>query len=428
MIDFFTILKRSGFPVRTAQRSYQEIEQREDIHIWQLSQRAKILEYHFKNNPFYKNHVGASVEVWENIPILKKADLQGDYKTKLPTSQSQYYILSTSGSSGHPLVIARDKKTHVMVWLNVASHYLKAGVSLNDLQARFYGIPISGISHYKERLKDFLSNRRRFSVFDISDATLAKWLQKFKKTPFIYLYGYTNSLVAFAEYLNRQGVVLRDVCPTIKACIVTAEVCMDDDKVVMEEGFGVPVFNEFGASEVSVIGFKGEGYWDVSDELVYLEVVDDSGNLVPDGTIGRLLCTMLHNTGTPIIRYEIGDEASILRENGRTYITNLSGRLSDTVVLPSGRKVPGLTFYYVARQLLNDVQGINEFRIIQKGEIDFEMEVVAPLLSETTILPMVQAGFDKYLEPGLNVSIKKVISVERSGSGKFRHFIGLKHK
>jgi phenylacetate-CoA ligase len=427
MIDFLKILKLYGFPVRTAQRSYREIEQRDDLHAWQLTQRAKLVEYHLKNNPFYKKHVGDSVDVWEKIPILRKADLQGDYQTKLPVSQRNYYILSTSGSSGHPLVIARDKLTHALVWLNVASHYHKAGVSLNDLQARFYGIPLSGISYYKERLKDYISNRRRFPVFDLSDAVLAKWLQKFQKTPFVYLYGYTNSLVAFAEYAIRQEVVLHDICPSIKACIITAEDCIDADKKILEKGFGVPVFNEFGASEVSVIGFKSEGYWEVSDELVYLEVVDDSGNLVPDGKKGRLLCTMLHNLGTPIIRYEIGDVASILRENGKTFITNLSGRLSDTVVLPSGRKIPGLTFYYVARQLLNDIKGINEFRIIQKGEVAFEMEVVAPLLAITTILPLVQAGFDKYLEPGLSVSIKKVKSIKRTGSGKFKHFIGLKH-
>ena len=38
---------------------------------------------------------------------------------------------------------------------------------------------------------------------------------------------------------------------------------------------------------------------------------------------------------------------------------------------------------------------------------------------------MVQDSFDKYIEQGLNVSIKKVPSIDRSGNGKFKHFIKL---
>lgn len=422
---FFQILQLSGFPVRKAKGLYNSLMKIDDLEKWHLNQRDEILKFHLQNNPFYKRFVGEYSGSWEDLPIIKKSDLIGNSSSKLPDLPQKYYSLKTSGSSGHALTIARDRLTHVLVWLSVQNHYKKAGVNISDLQARFYGIPLTRSLYFKERFKDYLSNRVRFPVFDLSDGVLEQWLNSFRRKPFVYLYGYTNSLVAFASYLLKTGVVLSQVCPSLKACIVTAESCSDEDVQMLEGGFGLPIYNEYGATEVSVIGFQGKGDWEVSDELVYVEVVNDHGQIVPDGTIGRLLCTLLHNKGTPILRYEIGDMASIRRENGKTFITNLSGRLSDMVVFPSGRKVPGLTFYYVAKQLLSECEDIGEFRIVQTGITEFELELIAPEISVDSILPLVQKGFDKYLEPGLKVGVKNVASIERTGAGKFKHFIKL---
>ena len=51
----------------------------------------------------------------------------------------------------------------------------------------------------------------------------------------------------------------------------------------------------------------------------------------------------------PFIRYEIGD-VGILDEKStlkKPILKKLIGRTSDVALLPSGKKSPGLTFYYV---------------------------------------------------------------------------------
>lgn len=95
-----------------------------------------------------------------------------------------------------------------------------------SLQARFYGIPLDFIGYQKERFKDFLTKRFRFPIFDLSDEVLEKMLRKFENTKFEYLNGYTSSIVLFAKFLRKQNLILKDICPTLKVCMVTSEMLL----------------------------------------------------------------------------------------------------------------------------------------------------------------------------------------------------------
>ncbi|WP_010663966.1 phenylacetate--CoA ligase family protein [Marinilabilia salmonicolor] len=423
MADFFQTLKLLGFPVEEAYEEYRSMMNQDDLLIWQEKKKHDLVDYHIRNNGFYRGISNGWDGCWKNLPILTKQDLQGNHLKKISdVGKEKYYTSQTSGSSGQPFVFVRDRLTHTLIWLNVANHYSKAGISLNDSQARFYGIPLSGVKFWKEKLKDFISHRKRFNVFNLNDQSLNEWVKVFKKHSFSYLYGYTNTLLFFARYLIQNNIVLKEKCPGLKSCIVTAEVCTKADKAILEAGFGIPVYNEYGASEVCVIGFGGGEKWLVSDELVYLEVVDEQGHLLPDGESGRLLCTLLHNKGTPIIRYEVGDNASIVHEGGRTYIKELRGRLSDLVVLPSGKKVPGLTFYYVVQGVINKLEGIQEYKVVGRGNKNFEIQIV----SRNEITPQLRSALnkavEKYLEAGLTVVVVRVPEIDRTGAGKFKNF------
>lgn len=77
----------------------------------------------------------------------------------------------------------------------------------------------------------------------------------------------------------------------------------------IEEAFGVPVINEYGASECLSIGSEcAEGWMHVNAEWVILEGIDADGQLVPPGvTSDRALLTNLANWVQPVIRYELDD-------------------------------------------------------------------------------------------------------------------------
>ncbi|WP_372640252.1 hypothetical protein [Ancylomarina sp.] len=423
-MDFRRLLKLKGLPINKAISDLKQIRQFPDILEWQKEQAWKIYKYHCEFNPFYQNLGKNLKERWEDIPILSKSDLSGDYRTKLPIvdGSHKWYVENTSGSSGQPLVFAKDRYCHALAWALIEERYNRAGIALNDLEARFYGIPLSFIGNTKESIKDFLGNRLRFPVFDLSDYVLKKWLKIFQRKSFKYLYGYTNSMVHFAKYLEKEQIVLKKECPSITKCFVTSELCSFEDQEFLQQVFGVPVVNEYGASELGIIGFKLDNEWIASDELLYLEVVDDENRLLPDGEQGRLLCTSLFNKGTPFVRYEVGDLASIHRANGKTWIAGLMGRLNDMAILPSGKKVPGFTFYYVAREILEKTNVVKEYRVNQLALDRIELLIVADrnLTSEETYL--IEKTFETYLEKGLRIEIIRVDSLERKANGKFKHF------
>jgi phenylacetate-CoA ligase len=252
---------------------------------------------------------------------------------------------------------------------------------------------------------------------------LEKFLLQFKRTKIQYVYGYTNSILLFSQFLVRRNVRLVDVCPTLKRCIVTSEVCREEDKRVIEQALGVPVIREYGASELDVIAIEDiHGRWAVNEANLFIEVLSDDNRVLPLGETGRLVITSLNNKAMPFIRYDIGDIGAMEEDDRGLILKTLSGRVNDTIVLPSGKKSPGLTFYYVSRSILESSGVLKEFIIRQTALNSFEFDVVSdrPLIPEET--KDIREKMNLYLEPGLELKINRVEKINRPASGKIKHF------
>jgi phenylacetate-CoA ligase len=296
------------------------------------------------------------------------------------------------------------------------------------LQARFYGIPLDFIGNKKERLKDVLSHRYRFAIFDLSDIILEKILKKFQHKKFDYINGYTSSIVLFAKFLQKKNIVLKTVCPTLKCCVVTSEMLFDDDKLLLEKQFGVPVVNEYGASELDLIAFQNpNGEWQINSETLFVEILDENNIVLPNGTEGRVVITSLYNKAHPFIRYDIGD-VGILDERStikKPLLKKLIGRTNDIAVLPSGKKSPGLTFYYVTKSIIEDDGNVKEF-IIKQTKIDtFDIEYVSEMELTAMQIQNIEKAITTYLESGLTFSFSRKEKLERSKSGKLKQFVCL---
>jgi phenylacetate-CoA ligase len=423
-----TILKWQGFPLDKAKKELYNIQAQksEQFRKWQLQRRDAIVKYHFEKNEWYKDIVGMLPANWEDIPLLQKKHLQQPIEKLLtkPYQRKDIYVGNTSGSSGHPFYYAKDKMCHALTWMQIKHLYNLHGISLNGHQARFYGIPLAGKSRIIEKSKDWIANRTRFPVFDLSELVLSKWIIKFRNTRFDYLYGYTSSLVYFARYCLEKDLLLKSICPTLKVCIVTSEVCTCEDREILSRGFGLPVINEYGASEAGLIAFEHpDGEWRFSEELLYIELVDERNQPVKPGQTGKLLITALFNKSFPLIRYEIGDMGKWKElADGKRALVDLQGRTNDFVKLPSGKEAPGLTLYYVSRSLLEKSDFIKEFIIIQTALDTFQFRIHAkrPINDEDKALLLQK--LEEYLEPGLKLDIQEVEKIERPGSGKIKHF------
>ncbi len=421
-------LKLKGFPLEDAEKELARIQSlsKSDFEKWHEEKRWEIAKYHFDNNEFYHNRLGGILpSSWNEIPVLQKTDYQQNkYNTISKTiGQKDLYTGYTSGSSGHPFRYAKDKFSHAMTWALIKNRYTYYDLSLDSKQARFYGIPFERTDYFIERTKDYLANRLRFPVFDLSDEVLSTFLSKFRGIKFDYIYGYTNSIVLFARYLIKEKVVLKEVCPSLKVCICTSENCTSEDKEIIEKAFGIRAVNEYGTSEVDLIAFEDlNGVWRLSNENIFIEVLDEQGNAVTDKGEGRIILTSLHNKAMPFIRYEIGDRAYVEIINGEIMIKRLLGGVNDIVLLPSGRKSSGISFYFITRKILEKSGDLKEFIIKQVAMDKFVFEVVSEKEVSEKDKQLIQKNIDLYLEPGLSFEIQRVEKIQRTKAGKMKHF------
>lgn len=423
---FKKALKFKGFPLQEARDYFSQIP-RENLLEWQDEKKWEIARYHLANNPFYKDKLGDHLPTnWESLPVLQKEDFQTKIENLFSTGYTakNCYVSNTSGSSGHPMYFAKDYFSHALSWVLIEERYRQFGVSLDDKQARFYGIPLDNKGYYKERLKDFLSNRVRFVVFDLSDDNLESFLNRFRKTSFKFIYGYTNSLVLFARYLLKHNLILTHECPSLNLCIVTSELCTKEDLEILQKAFQIPVVNEYGASEFGLIAMESpSGKRKIADELLYVEVLDDQERPVKEGEVGNLVVTSLFNKAMPFIRFKIGDIGSIetYREKYNVLKT-IQGRENDTIYLPSGKVAPGFTFYYLSREILEKEVQLKEFTIRQTAldHFVFDISTLEPLQKETK--RKIQQLAEKYLEKGIVIEFNIYQKLTKENSGKIKHF------
>ncbi|MGL2965389.1 phenylacetate--CoA ligase family protein [Flavobacterium sp. XGLA_31] len=435
MFNIFNLsLQFNGFPMREAKTEFDTIQAvaAADYEKYLSEKRSQIVAFHLENNTAYQEFVGTKeIKSWDDIPIMYKKDFQKPLAERLSKgyTSKNIYTNKTSGSSGDPFIFGKDKFCHALTWVNIFSRFGWFGIDFNSsLQARFYGIPLDFIGNKKERLKDLLSHRYRFPIFDLSDSVLEKVLRKFEHKKFDYINGYTSSIVLFAKFLEQKNIVLKTVCPTLKCCVVTSEMLFDSDKVLLEKQFGVPVVNEYGASELDLIAFQNpEGEWQVNSETLFVEILDDNNNVLPYGKEGRIVITSLYNKAHPFIRYDIGD-IGILDEKStfkKPILKKLIGRTNDIAILPSGKKSPGLTFYYVTKSIIEDDGNVKEF-VIKQTKIDtFDIEYVSQNELTSAQIENMKKAITTYLEPGLTFTFIRKSTLKRSKSGKLKQFVSL---
>lgn len=427
-------MKLQGFPLEEAQKELKRIQSlsHDEFENFIEQKKWEQVYFHYKNSPLYKKILGNKLpEIWEDLPIITKREIQKPLQETLSKGYNLKNVFrnNTSGSSGTPFFFAKDKFAHAQTWVIILDRYSRHGIEYGkSLQARFYGIPLSGKKKYFELLKDKISARVRFPIFNLTDEKLNQFIEVFKVKKFEYINGYTSSLVFFANYCIDKKINLKCICPTLKVTFPTSEMCSDSDKEILKKGFGIPVANEYGCAEVDVLAMEDENFsWILSNENVFFEIVDDHGNAVENGKEGKLLITSLHNKAMPFIRYEVGDMGIISKIKYGNYqiLEKLIGRTNEFAVLPNGRQVPALTFYYITKTLIQEKYKIKEFIIKQLDYDLFHYEYVSDFELTDDLKQDIQNAMDQYLEPNLKATFAKKDFIERTKAGKLKQFYNL---
>lgn len=197
----------------------------------------------------------------------------------------------------------------------------------------------------------------------------------------------------------------------------------------LEAAWGARVFSTYGNTELacSLCECEAGRGGHVLPGLLHVEILDEAGRAVPEGTPGELVATTLGIEGMPMIRYRTGDIAALFREPcscGRVTprIGPILGRLHQKL------KVKGTTLFpSMLQAVLEETAGVEAYVIIATSEADLSDVVEVRVACAERVLGELSAAFrgrtkiDPRLTPAPRTEIESLQAGE--GARKRRFFI-----
>jgi phenylacetate-CoA ligase len=192
--------------------------------------------------------------------------------------------------------------------------------------------------------------------------------------------------------------------------------------------FQCKVFNRYGSREVGDIACERPGYEGlrIAPWGNYVEIVDNEGNPVPDGTEGNILVTSLTNFAMPLIRYQIGDRGVLsARKNSAQggygqVLERVLGRTVDTFKTKNGTLIDGEYFTHLLYfrdwvwrfQVVQESHSSIVFKIV-KSELDYQQAELEEITTKAKLI----MGDD------CTVAFEFVDEILSGDSGKYRYTI-----
>ena len=90
--------------------------------------------------------------------------------------------------------------------------------------------------------------------------------------------------------------------------------------------------------------------------------------------------------------------------------------------MPSGKRVPGLTFYYVTKSVIENNGNVKEIKVIQHTAEKFEVEYASSIALTSIEEQNILKAMETYLEKGLTIFFTNVSELKREKSGKLKQF------
>jgi phenylacetate-CoA ligase len=408
--------------------------QRADIQAFQNQQLRCVVEWAYRNVPYYRRLMdGAGVKPAHirkvadlpAIPISSRSDLQDAPLSEIvaegvdPTRLVAY---TTSGSTGEPHTIRRGWWEERL--LNVLRRRAQQlyGRRWQDKMAivassRPQG---SGFAGALQRGLGALGINRAeyFSVFDPVD----ELLRRLRRADLDLLHGYPGALARIGERMasdDREAIHPRFI-------LSGGEMLTPGLRARIASGFAAPVFDLYGCFEFNLVAWEcpATGELHVCDDGLVLEVLRPDGSPAREGEWGEVVGTALHSFAMPLIRYRLGDlavQGAPVCSCGQPFATirEILGRTMDYFVMPSGRRIHPFELVPI---LTEGVGWVKQQQLIQERRDLIVLRVVADTPPTAEQIHALKAAVSAALEPGVELQVVPLSEIAPEPSGKYRHY------
>jgi phenylacetate-CoA ligase len=397
-------------------------------------QRLQVLLRHaFRNSKYYRavlQQSGLSPGHFQNIsdlsnfPFLTKSIIRTQLEDLRSTDGSRVQKFTTGGSTGSPVAFYLGSRR---VSSDVAARWRAErwwGVGIGDREYVIWGSPLELTRQDRVRsIRDRVLRTKLMSAFEMDAATMDRYLDEMLRTGCVRVFGYPSSIFLLCQHARRRGKDLSEC--GVRAVFVTAEYLWDHWRKAISEAFNCPVANGYGGRDSGFIAHEcpSRGMHITADRII-VEIIGEDNRPLPPGEVGEIVVTHLDTPEMAFIRYRTGDMGALSTKPcscGRTLplLERIEGRRSDFIVAADGRLMHGLSLIYVLRKM----NGIEEFRIVQKTINNFEVQLVINDYFSREMEDEIRREFRERLRSSVEVEIRYLASIPPLKSGKLRYVI-----
>ena len=399
----------------------------------QLEKLKYIFCHSYEKIPYYRRvlreyglnpyHIRSLGDI-EKYPILKKEDVKENFADLIITPKAKRFEERyTSGTTGLAFGFIKDR---------VATSHMRAidfraygwhGIDVGSKQGRFWSSEIKQEGVYRQRIKDFILNRRRYSVMNISDTEFHKYYEHMKKFRPTYVYGYASAIFEFSNFMLREK--LQSI-KSVKTVITTSEMLFPNQRACIEDAFKCGCVNEYGCTEVGIVAFEcPENNLHLMEDNLYIEFAKGGKRAQPREN-GDILVTELNNFSMPFLRYDLGDVGSYSTERcrcgrGLALMQSMDGRRNSFFRTTDGRIVYDNIFDFMVKS-----PHVKLFKVILLSDTKILVRIVPQndRIPEEIIEEFTKV-IRRYVGDNMAIEYEMVGIIERETSGKRNYFQSL---
>jgi phenylacetate-CoA ligase len=353
----------------------------------------------------------------EKVPYLTKRDVVTAGRALHATNYRGFkYKGATSGTTGLSLIAYRELNTIIRENAFLWRHLLVAGFEKGQRRAWIRGdmiVPADQQDPPFWRLNR-ADNMLMMSSFHLSERNAESYIQTLERFDPVAIQAYPSSIAYLARYLESHG--RRYKGKSLKSVVTSSETLYDDQRRVIEEIMGRPIFDRYGCFEqVASIGMCEHGTYHIMLDYGLVELLPHG-----DGT-AELVGTGFDNFLMPLVRYKTGDSVVLMEPGfrcpcGRSLpvVKRIVGRMDDAIKTPDGRKISmmanmfdGLDNLWQGQVVQDSLHAIRVL-VVPRGEVDERAKT--ELVNRAKSL----------VGSGMEIKVEVVGEIPRTQSGKLR--------
>lgn len=396
----------------------------------QANKLQNIIQHAAENTPFYSNlfaeHGISATEIktpddLKRIPVLQKQLVRENPDLFRARGSQRYLTQNTSGSTGTPLSLEVDERTYKTAMALVVNHEQSHGVNFGERRATLAGRMLKPIDDNKPPFSRFnkAENQLLVSSYHINENNFRSYESELNAFQPRLLIGYPSAIYDLASEYQAQKTT-----PGFNPAIIVtnSETLTEWQRETIESVFKCRVFDYYGTAEYLVFASQciHHGYH-IDPTLGILEITTSDGTPVVDRP-GNVVATTLCNYAMPLIRYQIGDCATLSSTpcdcgNSHPHLSSIEGRIDDVILTKDNKRIGRID------HIFKGLSGIREAQVIQESLERCHISVVPADKEEYVDVDALIKNMKARVGSNMHVKVAFTESIPKGANGKFKSVI-----